>query len=96
MKKPLLIALVCLNLALVSAVVFHARPAPAQAQLRRGAADYVTAAVRRGSSEEVLFIIDATQRLMIGVRADTSRGGLQLTELFPRDLERDFPLDRRR
>lgn len=91
MKRFIIGALVCLNLALVAGVVFNARAGKAYAQ-RRGSADYVMITARRSTREEVLFVIDTSRRLMLGFWADTTKKDMRLVTLGPRNIERDFPI----
>lgn len=95
MKKFVLGALICVNLALVVAVVFHARPEKAYAQRGRGGS-YTMLTARRNSNEDVVYVIDTSRQLMVGWLLEKARNGdVRLIAIGPRDLAQDFPLARR-
>lgn len=95
MKKFIIGALVCLNLALVAILVFHAGGQPAYAQARRGQANYMLTSGQLDRGEQVLYVIDTNRRMMGVFRLDTTRPDWRWKQLPPRDLSRDFPLERR-
>lgn len=87
MKRALIITLVCLNVALVAAVMLVSTP-PAQAQAVRGAPDYlmVTAAITAGN--DGVFVLDMAQRRLGAWKYDkTAR---RMMPYRGRQLARDF------
>lgn len=95
MKRFIILALICVNLALVTLLAFHASAAPAYAQRRRGQGSYTMISARRDTNTDVLYIVDNKSNLMFGFWADASRRDITLVRLGPRDLTRDFPTTRR-
>ena len=95
MKRLIILALVCLNLALVAAVTFHAKPGTAYGQRRRGVGDYTVITGRRGSNKDTVYVIDTNSRLMRAWWLDTSRKNWRWQDGGVRDLDRDFPLESR-
>ena len=92
MKRFIIGVLICVNLALVTVLAFHATAKPAQAQRRgRGLGDFTTATARRGANEDVLYIIDNNSGVLFGIWANTTRRETVYVPLGPRDLNRDFP-----
>ena len=95
MKQFIIGMLICINLLLVAAVVFHAGPQNAYAQ-RRGVANYVVVAGQIRSGEQMLYVIDASRRMLGAFRLDTRRAEWRWQPSQPpRDLSRDFPLEAR-
>jgi len=91
MKRLIILALICVNLALVMVLAFHASAEPAYAQRRRGPGDYTMISARRDSNLDVLYIVANKAGLLFGFWADTTRADIELIPLGPRDLTRDFP-----
>ena len=93
MKRALIAALICVNLALIAAVVFCARPEEAHARRGRGA-DYMMVTMRRSSEKDAVIVIDATNHLIRGWYPDVRRrNDIRMIPLGPRNLARDFPED---
>ena len=90
MKKMLIIALVCVNIVLLLALVFGTANIPqANAQPRRGGGtDYLMITGDIGSDYEAVYIIDLAQRRLRGVKFDRSRK--RLVPMQGRELESDF------
>ena len=95
MKRFIIGVLVCVNLALVAVLVFHAGSRPAFAQVRRGQASYMMTTGQITANEQVLYVIDANRRMMGVFRLDATRPEWRWRQLPARDLTRDFPLERR-
>ena len=95
MKRFLIAALICANLALVAAMVFHARPQKAYAARRRGG-DYTMVTMRKTSDQDAVIVIDSTTGMIMGWYPDVSRkNNVRMIPLGPRDLARDFPQNAR-
>jgi len=96
MKRFWIGALICVNLALIAAVAFHARPERAYAARGRGA-EYLMITMRKTNDQDAVIVIDSSNRLIRGWYPSV-RGGrdVQLVPLGPRDLSRDFPVNARR
>ena len=95
MKKFIIAALICVNLVLVAILVFHAAGQTAWAQGRRGQSNYMVTAGQFSSNEQVLYVVDTNRRMLGTFRLDTTRPEWRWKPLPPRDLARDFPLERR-
>ena len=94
MTRALIAALICVNLALIAAVVFHARPEQAHAARRGRGADYMMVTMRRSSEKDAVIVIDATNHLIRGWYPDVRRrNDIRMIPLGPRNLARDFPED---
>jgi hypothetical protein len=83
MKKFIIGVLVCVNLALVATLVFHAGGQPAWGQVRRGQASYIINAGQADRNGQILYVIDTNRRMMGIFRLDTTH------------LARDFPIQGR-
>ncbi|NLF31461.1 MAG: hypothetical protein GX591_11325 [Planctomycetes bacterium] len=90
MKKLIIMILICVNLALVAVLAFHATARPAEAQVRQVRGDYTLASARRDDDEDVVFVLDNNSGVLFGIWADTSRQNVEFVILGPRDLARDF------
>ena len=90
MKKMLIIALVCVNVGLLLALVFGTANIPqAKAQPGRGGGtDYLMVTGEISSDYEAVYIIDLAQRRLRGVKFDRSRK--RLVPMQGRELEGDF------
>jgi hypothetical protein len=88
------VALVCLNLALIAAVVFHAGGEPAYAQRGRGG-HYTLITARKDSNEDIVFVVDVNNRIMRSWLLDKERGKLVWRDAGVRFLDRDFPVGTR-
>jgi len=90
MKKFVIAVLICLNLALVATLAFHASPGEAQALRRGRGGNYSVITGRMNTNLDVVYVIDPDNQLLMGwVYDKATRTGMNA--LKPRDLERDFP-----
>ena len=87
MKQALIVALVCLNLALLVAVV-SVMTAPAQAQAVGGHGDYLLINCQIARGEDAVYVIDTASRHMTAVRYSVQNG--RLVPVAMSDLARDF------
>ncbi len=88
MKQVIFVALVCLNAALLVALVFIANAPPAQAQVIGGGANYLVLTAMAADSYDALYVLDlATHQLTVW---DFQRTNNRLRLLDRRQLLRDF------
>jgi len=94
MKRFIIVTLLCVNLALLAALVFGVGSPRAEAQVAGGGTDYVAMTGSIGTNTDVLWVIDLGRRQLAGFRIDrtTKRlapvGGLNLRTEFGREAER--------
>ena len=87
MKQALIVALVCLNLALLVALVSGAT-APAQAQSVGGRSDYLLVNGMIGRGEDVMYVIDTGARRLAVLRYSVANG--RVVTVTGSDLAREF------
>lgn len=87
MKQAVIVTLVCLNLALLVAMI-SATTAPAQAQAVGGRGDYLVVNGMIARGEDVIYIIDTGSRRLAAVRFSSPNG--RLVPVAATDLARDF------
>ena len=92
MKQFIIVTLICVNLALVAALVFHSTASPAQAQVRGGGADYLMLTARVDENNDAVYVIDLGNRRMLAWFYDKSTD--RLRPLPGRRLEDDFRVGR--
>ena len=88
MKRALIVTLVCLNLALIAALVLGASTPPARAQAFRGGADYLMVTAAFSSSNDAVYVLDMAQRRLVALAYDKT--AKRLLPMRGRQLERDF------
>ncbi len=92
MKQMIIVALVCLNAALLVALVFGTGTQAAEAQVIGGGTNYVMLTGEIRQDYDVVYIVDLGKRRLAALRFD-KKGGLKNGQLVPmgtRDLPRDF------
>ena len=87
MKQALIVALVCLNLALLVATI-SATTAPAQAQAVGGRGDYLLINCMIAKGEDIIYVIDTGSRRLAAVRYTVQNG--RIAPVAMSDLTRDF------
>jgi hypothetical protein len=87
MKRALVVLLVCINLALVAALVV-VNVAPASAQTERGASDYIMITGKIEQGFDAVYVIDLKTRRLAAWRFD--RTAKKLVPYRGRVLETDF------
>ena len=87
MKRTLVVLLVCLNLALLAALVI-ANVTPASAQVERGANDYIMVTAKAQSGIDAVYVIDLKTRRLAAWRFDPNKKAL--VPYRGRVLETDF------
>ena len=88
MRRTLIVALLCVNGALLLALVINAGETRATAQVFGGAADYLLATGQISAATEALYVVDlARQRLMAFHYDRTTR---RMTPITGRRLQDDF------
>jgi len=88
MRRMLIVTLVCVNAALLLALVLGAKTPPANAQVVGGGADYLAVTGRIGSTNDAIYMIDLGQRKLAAFRYDPNTKDLQ--QYRGRDLVKDF------
>jgi hypothetical protein len=88
-KKRLIVALVCVNVALVASLVFVAAAPKAQAAgMLGGGTDYLVVTGKVSSSTEVVYVIDIARDAMAAWKFDKTNKKMQL--VGARTLKDDF------
>ena len=89
MKQTVIIALVCLNLALVAALAWG--PARSSKAQTFRSTDYLMYTVKSGLTTETVCVVDLASRKMVGWKLTNKGGRWQWIKLRgSRDLKRDF------
>jgi len=88
MKKKLIVALVCLNAALLLALMLGSNAQPAKAQALRGGADYLLVTGKIGTTTDAVYVIDLAGRKLAAWRFDKTRK--RPVQYKGRDLVKDF------
>ena len=89
MKQALLVGLICLNAALVVALVFGATRTTASAQVVGAAGNYVVVTGQIGSDSDAVYVLDLASRRLAAWKWDrTSKRMVALGR--GRELARDF------
>jgi len=91
MKKIVIVALVCINVALLIALLSHSTPT-ANAQAYHGHTDYIVLTGRIGTDTDGVYIVDLAKRKMICYDIDKTQK--KLTAIRARNLKSDFGRDR--
>jgi len=88
MKKAVIVTLVCVNAALLAALVLGAGAPKAEAQVFRGGADYLMMTGHIGTDWDAVYIIDLAQRRLAAWQFNKTRK--RLVAIGVRDLKNDF------
>ena len=88
MKKTLIAALVCVNVALVVALILGPGTPRAEAQPFRGAVDYLMITGQISDGYDALYVIDLAKRRMLAWKLDRTRK--VLVPYRGRELRNDF------
>jgi hypothetical protein len=88
MKQFIIVGLICLNVALVAALVFHASTPAAQAQVRGGGSDYTMLTGRLEDGLDTVYVIDLSSRRMLAWAWDVTNK--RLVPVQGRRLVDDF------
>ena len=88
MKKIIIVALVCINVALVAVLAFGVGEPKATAQVRGGGSDYMAITARWGTNDDVVYVVDLGSRRMAAWSFNQTNK--RLDGFFGRDLQRDF------
>ena len=91
MKKALITILICLNVALLAALVGGMFVPKADAQVYRGASDYLMISGQMTSSTQNVYVIDLARRRLEGWRWDKTHR--RMSQLRGRNLRTDFKRD---
>jgi hypothetical protein len=87
MKQAAIVALICVNLALIGILAFGVATPEAKAQVR-GAPNFMIVTSQWTSDEDAVYVIDLkSQRLLAWTWNKTNKN---LEPYFGRDLQRDF------
>jgi hypothetical protein len=90
MKKALIIALVCINVALVLALVFTMNQQPAKAQGGAGA-DYLVISAKVATNIDAVFVIDVAKQRMLALEPDPNKK-YKVNPYSGRKLKTDFKI----
>lgn len=88
MKKVLIAALLCVNVALVSMLVAQWPLSKAHAQLK-GGTDYIAVTGRVDQFLDVLYVLDLAKKKMVGYKFDLTSKKMMVSQ-SGRDLTKDF------
>lgn len=88
MKKTVIIALVCVNVALLASLMLWATTPKANAQVLRGGADYLLMTGHIGSDWDAVYIIDMGSRRLLAWQFDKTKK--RLVPIRGRQLKNDF------
>ena len=88
MKRIVIVALVCANVALVALLLANVVPAAAYGQTERGASNYLMVTGQTENGYSVIYVLDLSTRLLAAWKFDRTTN--KLIQLRGRSLERDF------
>ena len=88
MKRVSIVALVCINVGLLLALVLGTQAPQAKAQTVGGRTDYVVMTGKITSNSDALYVIDTGRRSLAAWKFD--RTSKKLIPFRPRDLKNDF------
>ena len=88
MKQMILVALACLNAALLVALVFLSSTPPAEAQIVGGGADYLVMTGAVAQNYDAVYVLDLGSRQLAAWKYDKKDN--QLRPVARRSLLRDF------
>jgi len=88
MKKALIVALICVNFALLAALILGPAVPKVQAQAVRGAPDYLLVTGKVGADWDAVYLIDLAKRRLLGLRWDRTRR--QMLPIRGRAFRTDF------
>ena len=88
MKNVVVVALLCLNAALLVALVFEAGTPPAQGQIIGGGTNYLMMTGKIGTDYDALYVVDLAKQRLIMWRYDHARK--HMVKVARRDFTRDF------
>lgn len=89
MKKLVIVALICVNVALVLALFLGRSEPTAKAQAIRGGTDYLLLTAKVNTDTDAVYVLDMAKRKMMGFEFDTTMK--RLKPIRARDLANDFP-----
>ncbi len=92
MKKELIVALVCLNVGLLTALLVGPLTEPAKAQVAVGGSNYLVVTGTYRGDDEAVYIIDLRSRRLAAWRFDRTKKNM--VGFGARELSRDFGRDR--
>ncbi len=88
MKKATIVALACVNVVLLAALVLGAMQTPAYGQVVGGGRNYMMITGHISDDYDALYVIDLARRRMIGLKFD--RTDKELVGIRGRELREDF------
>ena len=88
MKRAIIVTLVCVNVALLAALVLGAATPKAEAQAYRGAADYLLMTGHIGDNWDAVYVLDLAKRRLAAWQFNKTRK--RLVAIGTRDLKDDF------
>ncbi len=93
MKKGLIVALVCVNVGLVAALVLVASAQPAEAQIIGAGTDYLVVTGKISSDYEAVYVLDLSKMALGAWKIDKTTK--KFKPYRPHSLKRDFPAPKR-
>ena len=87
MKRAMIVVLVCVNVALLGALMFGRETPKANAQVFGGASNYIVVTANIGKNDEAVFVVDVAKQKMMAWRFDENK------EKFSRYRAREFKKD---
>ena len=88
MKQMIIVALVCLNAALLVALAFGAGTPAAEAQVMGGGTNYIVMTGYTGEGKDALYILDLGKRRLTALRFERKDNKMRF--VASTDLRRDF------
>jgi hypothetical protein len=89
MKKAIIVTLVCVNVALLAAMVLVSNVPPAYGQSVRGATDYMVVTGHIQSEFDAMYVLDTGARRLVPIRMNQTTKKMEVWK--GRRLVMDFP-----
>jgi hypothetical protein len=91
LRRGTIIALICLNVALLAMILIGPGAKPGQAQVVGASGRYVVVSGEYEPNKDAIYLVDAARGAIVGFQlVPTAEGGTALQEVPGRDLLRDF------
>jgi len=90
MKKALIVALVCVNVALLLALMLGSATPPARAQVMPGETDYMLVPGRIRSETAAIYILDLGKQSLGAFQYEKNAKKLLPVSLRPHSIKQDF------
>ncbi len=90
MKRAAIVALACVNVAMLAALIFGTGAEKANAQAVRGGTDYLVVTGKIQTNVDAIYVIDTASRSMLGWRFEQRGTSGKLKPFRLQDLKNDF------